>query len=602
MKCKNKFQIINKYRIISFDVFDTLVDRDVNHYSDVFVIVEKILLNRFGDGFSGFSQKRIDAEKKARECFNREITLDDIYDNLEFSDSDEIKKIEIETEFALSHPNEEMMELFNYCVDNNKTVIITSDMYLDKEVIEKLLIRNGYKGFDRVFVSSMYGVKKRDGKLFRVVLDEMGASSADILHIGNSFRSDYICARLNGINSIRVKKYNYASYISKNNILYSFINNRVQNIEDKDVRNGYLVYGPLLMGFLTWCNKELEQKNINNVYFASRDCFIIKKAFEYLYPEYNCTYMKVSRRAVQVPTINLNGEGFDIFLNIASFDAIASATSIYKRIGIEEIPDIKIDIKQADIKKFCEKDAYVLAKKDQLFEQSKNERIAMKNYLHDINFDGNVAFVDVGWKCSTQKALEYISNAEITGLYFGIHPVVSDISGKGYLFDRDYSDNFYTIMGGMSLIEAFFTSQEHSLRKYFMDNNEVDFEYENSTIMDKNSVVFKMQSGALQFIEDYKKSVLYKTTNISKECAFDTLKSIMSSPTIKNIANFGSILMENEGKIAPIINKDMPHGIKRILKDYGKSGWKIGFLKNILKINLPYKHLFIISYRLFKRK
>lgn len=36
-------------------------------------------------------------------------------------------------------------------------------------------------------------------------------------------------------------------------------------------------------------------------------------------------------------------------------------------------------------------------------------------------------------------------------------------------------------------------------------------------------------------------------------------------------------------------------------KGYGKSGWKIGYLKKLLKFPLPYKTLFELSYNLYKK-
>ena len=42
-------------------------------------------------------------------------------------------------------------------------------------------------------------------------------------------------------------------------------------------------------------------------------------------------------------------------------------------------------------------------------------------------------------------------------------------------------------------------------------------------------------------------------------------------------------------------------GIKEKVKGYGKSGWKIGYLKKLLKFPLPYKTLFELSYNLYKK-
>lgn len=67
------YELIDKHKIISFDVFDTLICRDVNNYKIVFEVIEKKLIKKYGDLFVGFAEKRIDAERKTRELINREV-------------------------------------------------------------------------------------------------------------------------------------------------------------------------------------------------------------------------------------------------------------------------------------------------------------------------------------------------------------------------------------------------------------------------------------------------------------------------------------------------------------------------------------------------
>ena len=71
-------QKINAYKVVSFDVFDTLIVRDVNHYLAVFNLVENIASKRYGNNVDGFAQKRIEAERRAREKHHQEVTIDEI--------------------------------------------------------------------------------------------------------------------------------------------------------------------------------------------------------------------------------------------------------------------------------------------------------------------------------------------------------------------------------------------------------------------------------------------------------------------------------------------------------------------------------------------
>lgn len=606
MKRKDKiYKMIDNHNIISFDVFDTLICRDVNNYKDVFDLIEKKLIKEYGQIFVGFARKRIDAEKKARELVHREVTLDEIYENLDYSNKQCIKAIEQETEISITIPNMTIIPIYNYCVINKKTIIITSDMYLDESVIEKILKKNGFDNYSKIFVSSRYGAQKRNGKLFKKLVDEMNVNPKEILHIGDNYRSDVLFAKLNGIKGKGFKNKSEASYICSENKLYNFINNRIKKIDDVYEKIGYEVYGMLIVGFLDWCYSEINKKNIQKVFFAARDGYVLKKAFEILYPNYKSTYFKVSRRAVQVPTINFNNCGFDFFLKISSFDAISNSTSIYKRIGLEKFPLSTKDVYQSQLREFFEKDLFVTKNKNLIFSNAAEERIAMLQYLNEIDFNEKVAFIDVGWKCSTQNALSCFTDTDILGLYLGIHPKAkNEVCGKGYLFDREYSDYFYSVMGGMSIIEAFFTSPEKSLKKYKLGgyDKKVYFEYDTGEKLDINSNVFKMQKGAMEFVSDYGKSILHNLNVIDKDEAFSTLKSIIDNPKKEYIDVFGNILMENEGRVSPILKNSKTKGLKENIKGYGNSGWKIGYIKRMLKLPLFYKEIFKITYNCYKKK
>ena len=73
--------IIRHYQYVSFDVFDTLIERDVNRPSDIFVLVGKCILGK--ENAEKFRILRKKAEFEAREENNhKEITLDQIYEKL----------------------------------------------------------------------------------------------------------------------------------------------------------------------------------------------------------------------------------------------------------------------------------------------------------------------------------------------------------------------------------------------------------------------------------------------------------------------------------------------------------------------------------------
>ena len=195
-------KIINKikgYNYISFDIFDTLLRRKVLHPTDVFTIVgEK-------NGDFSFKEKRIKAEIEARQhATGEEVTLDDIYKELG-KEYETYKQDELEVESNQLSANPFLFEAYRYCQSQGKQIIITSDMYLPKVFLQKILHQNGIV-FDHCFVSSEYGVQKVTGRLFRKELEALHISPSQIIHVGDSVRADAIGAWRAGIKFVLIPK------------------------------------------------------------------------------------------------------------------------------------------------------------------------------------------------------------------------------------------------------------------------------------------------------------------------------------------------------------------------------------------------------------
>lgn len=84
----HKLKYILKHDCVSFDIFDTLVKRYVSLPTDVFDIVElryNSLHGTSNEKIRGFKELRINAELKARKKIIEEVSIDEIYNFIEFS-------------------------------------------------------------------------------------------------------------------------------------------------------------------------------------------------------------------------------------------------------------------------------------------------------------------------------------------------------------------------------------------------------------------------------------------------------------------------------------------------------------------------------------
>ncbi len=198
-KASNIISKVKKYDYVSFDIFDTLLKRKVSHPSDVFALVGERYKN------TEFKNKRIMAEKVARKHVSgEEVTLEDIYKELG-DEYEDYKRYELQTEIELLSANPPLYEVYQYCREQGKHIIITSDMYLPESFLNKILHKNGIE-YERCFVSSEYGVQKITGNLFRKELEVLHISPSEIIHIGDSIRADAIGAWRAGIKFVLIPK------------------------------------------------------------------------------------------------------------------------------------------------------------------------------------------------------------------------------------------------------------------------------------------------------------------------------------------------------------------------------------------------------------
>ena len=142
-------------KVVSFDVFDTALLRNIWQPSDLFDLMSPLYHQLTGQNTS-FSGLRVLSEKRARDIyctrgsFRSEVTLDQIYQelgnftHLSSTILDKLKTREIELEYQLNHRRESIYSLYQLALYLNKTVIFTSDMYLPANVIAGLLQSNGY--------------------------------------------------------------------------------------------------------------------------------------------------------------------------------------------------------------------------------------------------------------------------------------------------------------------------------------------------------------------------------------------------------------------------------------------------------------------------
>ena len=217
---------INGHDVISFDIFDTLIMRDLLEPSDVLSIAAEIVK----DPSLPDDRKRIEKEIRAE---GHEPKLLDIYSTIHKIKSDysyipdELKQTELSVEENHILPRARMIDALKYALSLGKKVFLTSDMYMDETELLKLLGKCGIEGDFEIIDSCEYDVSKYTGKLFDVVMNK--SSNSTIVHIGDDELVDKTRAEEKGIDSYLIGS-SYRMLAMSNS---SFVFDSVNTFNDK---------------------------------------------------------------------------------------------------------------------------------------------------------------------------------------------------------------------------------------------------------------------------------------------------------------------------------------------------------------------------------
>ena len=533
-------KLIASAKVISFDVFDTLVIRDCPEPSFVFDVVERRYNNlHSGATLEGFRRARMQAEASARRIApSGEPTIYEIYALLgnKFEDiAPELLALELDTEYRICRANPIAKDAYDYAIASGKRVVIASDMYLDEATIRAILEKCGYTGFENIYISSEIRQTKRGGGLFFTMRRDMGVNSCDIVHIGDHPLSDWIVPRRIGLRSYLYKRkvvrlHLFDDWASQgwigdsvtSGILNSTVENGIANYAD-DARTwmGYAVLGPMLLGYSLWLHGIFTAEKCSDIWFLSREGNLLKRAEERLYGTSNeFKYLNVSRMALCRASANTArdySELMDIFSGLLS--GAKTVGDFLEIAGLESNEDALATggITPTDLLENVNQENLfnLIMQHGGAFFKSQYELV--EEYLHgecDGNSNGRILISDIGWAATMQALLHLLlPEREVIGAYLA----VSDFQdGHNKKLDRTVLDRrgYWCNASGwqtdgqmirftQSAIETMFLNSEGTTLGYERVDGVVYPQKDETSISHDSSITAKLlQDAAMAFIGD----------------------------------------------------------------------------------------------------
>lgn len=562
--------ILSEYDVISFDIFDTALYRKVEFPNDVFVIMAIEM------GHNDFTSIRKKAEseariRKERRAGTREITLIEIYDILESCYGIDRKWMnrEIELEIELSIPNPYILEVYSRMKAAQKIIVFMSDMYLSVTTLEKMLSKNGYSQYEKLYVSNEYGVRKGDGKLQKILLKDY--EKKKIIHIGDNEASDVKKSIEVGLAAL----YNPPSNLpyresDMDNLSGSFygaiintqLNNGLWN-HTLHYEHGFRVGGILAVGFCQYINRLAKSKNIDKIFFCARDCAIIHQIYNKYFKEYENEYIQISRYAIM--SITSERYLYDwtnryLMRFVDRYKSTKTIGTIFCESGFDYLVEY---LEKDDIDQFLFPSAIDRRRIEQFIFRHKHiieqhnlpyVKAAKKYFSSLIGTSQNILVVDIGWSGTCITALKYFieknlpeKKCQISGALMctsrGLALTTSMCSGELEAFIYSPFQNMdltRAIMPGGARgrsevlqdqlhmpLEYLFTSVEQSLA-YYKEDDDGNIVFQRTRNTHSNvAEIQEIQQGMIDFASLYRDYTFpyQKFFVISPYVAFNPLKS-----------------------------------------------------------------------------
>ena len=480
-----QLKIPPEVRVVSFDVFDTLLIRTIDPPDEVKTIVAQKLVKKciIPLSVAEILEVRRKEELKLRirasaAGFDPECSVEEIYSamleqcGLPDSLLPVMLDIELQVEKDLTAPMPGMVEVLKG-LSSNCRIVATSDTYLSGNQVEELLVVAGYGGLiSKVYASCDYRQGKGSGRLFRVVISVEKLLPEEILHVGDNFHADFLSPTDLGITAFFLfEEWNYCRkellavggrYPSTTYWRAQHFFNRILSLEKSCGASeaflwGRQVVGPVLTVFTQLLYEKILRGDVRRLYFVARDGYLLKKLFLLFDSHYGSVlhaqieYLCLSRFTAALASIHdLGSRENGLFrLGCCRLQEVFVRLDLNSSSGAVEIAtalsfDTERPMNDKDLSIALEQLFAYPQFRDMVLERADLMREKLSTYLESKGFfqDSKVALIDIGWLGTIQSSIEHAFGdrkdwPKIQGLYLALSSPVNIDAGEkqGLIYD-----------------------------------------------------------------------------------------------------------------------------------------------------------------------
>lgn len=176
---------------------------------------------------------------------------------------------------------------------------------------------------------------------------------------------------------------------------------------------GFKIFGPFLLGFTLWLERELSSIHAKKVFFFARDGYMMKKAYDTLaFNSIKTEYAYFSRRSISQALLCFSNS----FEDSLKYLSVERYISLYKLLGYYGFSDEECK-KIAETRGICINQEYAFDSlqnshelsnlynelEDEILSRSKRQNDLLVRYTQQIGMTGFCPIVDIGWYGTMQK-------------------------------------------------------------------------------------------------------------------------------------------------------------------------------------------------------
>lgn len=601
---------IENVEIVSFDIFDTLLERTVLNPHDVFTLVAE---QAKADGLADidFRAYRVEAELDARKrSEHEEVTIDEIYSSLQVQYDIEdltlsgLKKLELEVEEKVLVVKPFGKKLLELAQKNNKKVLLISDMYLDRKFIADVVRKNGIKVLNKdLFVSSELRLTKHSGKLFSHIL-ENNEKLTPWLHVGDNLHSDIAMPHSLGIQSFYIK-HSAKAFFEVNQLekpagLSTLVELSHQTISETIARKlyganrlkhtsqflgdgyniGFETLGPIFTGFLNYLNNLLKENNYKKLFFVSRDGYFLKVAYELLRQNDSTlpiSYYFLSSRLLSYSSSFTDKDSVSYVANKDYFpttlrhllsvrfnfdDAMFSASeNLLSSYGFNTFDDSVIQHENHN--NFYD---FVMNFQQEIIHKNNENKNNFIEYIDETGLDENSLIVDIGYAGSLQTTLFNLTAKKVDAAYFITNEKVTELATNGlkhhaYIdYNQDVVSSFFKYV---QLFELFFSATHPSVIGLSKNSDSFKPVYDTTCFTDNtNKMLARLHKGAIDFVDCYLEQhydVFTELKQYDHNAVLTNALNFFEKPAAEDCQLFNEIIFEDRfgANYYPLITRDL---------------------------------------------